>query len=69
MIEIQFAMLITGLLCFLLGLFAGAIINERKSNNVWCDGCAQQGVSEYYLDENNERQWRWKSLTNNPPPN
>lgn len=28
----------------------------------------EAGHAEYYLDEDNERQWRWLEHTNSPPP-
>jgi hypothetical protein len=33
---------------------------ESKAENEWHDEAAMRGHAEYFLDHNNERQWRWK---------
>jgi len=44
----------------LLSLFAGSIIGCMLEDEHHKDEAVKQGHAEYYLDENNEKQWRWK---------
>jgi hypothetical protein len=41
--------------CLLLALGHGC-----RSENSWHDKAVKSGKAEYYLDENNNKQWRWK---------
>ena len=41
--------------CLLLALGHGC-----QSEKSWHDEAVKAGKAEYYLDENNNKQWRWK---------
>ena len=43
---------IIGSLCFLSGIVTGIVVQKKAA--------VENGKAEYYLDDNYERQWRWK---------
>ena len=48
------AIIVFGLIIFFVGVHVG--YNTMKNHAV------KAGRAEYYLDDNNERQWRWKEI-------
>lgn len=38
----------------------------QRTNQNWQDYTVAEGKAEYYLDQNNRRQWRWKELEFTP---
>lgn len=42
------------------GILVGVITSNIARDAVWKAEAVEAGHAEYYLDENNERQWRWK---------
>lgn len=44
------------------GVFAipAALVADNSCDRYWKKEAMEAGYAEYYLDENNERQWRWK---------
>ncbi len=47
------------LLGLLVGVFLGALVSVWVHMD-WQRDSVKQGHAEYYLDENNNKQWRWK---------
>lgn len=45
-----------------IGVFAGVLTATGSSASQLRDKAVEAGHAEYYLDENNERQWRWKPI-------
>lgn len=43
---------------FLITVVGSAIIVNHDAE--WKKDAVKRGYAEYYLDENNDRQWRWK---------
>lgn len=35
--------------------------SQQQTNRSWRDQIADHGCAEYYLDDNHDRQWRWKA--------
>lgn len=38
----------------------------QRTNQNWKEFAVAEGKAEYYLDKNNQRQWRWKELEFTP---
>lgn len=47
--------MLAAVLCFLSFIWGRSIEREH-----WMRGSVADGHAEYYLDDNNNRQWRWK---------
>jgi hypothetical protein len=45
---------------FIVGWIIGFVVGFCVATNEFEKTAVKQGKAEYYLDENNERQWRWK---------
>ena len=41
-------------------IYLSGLYRDPRIEKEWHDEAIKQGHAEYYLDENNERQWRWK---------
>lgn len=54
------AMLFVLFLGIAFGAVAGWAITKDCTNFNWKREAVKHGKAEYYLDSNNERQWRWK---------
>ena len=51
---------IIGLMVFMLGCALGDTIGECRTTRTIHDEAVKAGHAEYYLDKDNEKQWRWK---------
>jgi len=51
---------IPGVICAagLMSLFW--FMTQEVTNNSWRQQIADHGCAEFYLDQNHDRQWRWK---------
>ena len=48
-------------LVFILGaLILGLLLGVKGMNSVWEKRCVKAGKAEYFLDADNNKQWRWK---------
>lgn len=45
---------------FFIGMLIGGGCTKQSGDNSWRDQISDHGCAEYYLDQNHERQWRWK---------
>lgn len=45
-----------GFIVFVFGMMVAFYISDK----MWRDTIIKKDLAEYYLDENNDRQWRWK---------
>lgn len=45
---------------FFFGLILGTIATIASIHNHFENRTVKDGKAEYYLDENHEKQWRWK---------
>ena len=52
------------LLGFLACFMLGAGVGKCAADNNWQDLTVDAGAAEYYLDTDNERQWRWRAKDN-----
>lgn len=46
------------IMVFICGFLLGRLVGNKTDE--FHDEAVKKGKAEYYLDENNERQWRWK---------
>jgi len=51
----------TVIIAFMLALFVG-LKTQATCDDIWRDQLAKSGHAEYFLDNNNERQWRMKEM-------
>lgn len=49
-------MVFVGFVCFSLGMWAGNVQGQKDFQ----DAAVKNQHAEYYLDQNNEKAWRWK---------
>lgn len=49
-----------GIFLMFVGLFFGMFIGICLADDVWHNKAVKHNKAEYYLDNNNNRQWRWK---------
>ena len=47
-------------LAFVIGTILGVTIGILAGIGAWERDAIKNGKGEYYLDENNNKQWRWK---------
>lgn len=45
---------------FIVGVIIGFVIGFRVATNEYEKTAVKSGHAEYYLDEDNNKQWRWK---------
>ena len=55
-----FVVFMAGLLTGMLSIITFVLATGGKPRSVFQDEAVKSGHAEYYLDENNNKQWRWK---------
>jgi len=46
--------------CSILSILLTIMITRTTTSEEWREYSVKAGKAEYYLDENNDKQWRWK---------
>lgn len=52
--------IVWAILAFMSLLFTAFVAVGKFINDQWRDEAEERGHAEYYLDDENNRQWRWK---------